>query len=175
VPHNKHMVAGGRGRFCGASAACAKSSFSRVAGAATAAAAHVQRVMRPRRPMRSRGSVGLATVLMLATGCNGATCDACLEALRIKIFDDATSTPLTGATGFTELSGGMRQDLLPIESSGVSELYGGSGAGTYRIHIERPGYHPVDLTNVRVESGGTCDCPLTQTVEVRLAPLTSEP
>jgi hypothetical protein len=44
--HNKHMVAGGRGRWCGTSAACAESLLSRRARAATAAAAHVPRVRR---------------------------------------------------------------------------------------------------------------------------------
>ena len=47
--HNKHMVAVGRGPWCGTSAACARSLLSRRARAATAAAAHVQRVMRLRR------------------------------------------------------------------------------------------------------------------------------
>jgi len=39
------MVAGGRGRWCGTSAARARSLLSRRARAATAAAAHVQRVI----------------------------------------------------------------------------------------------------------------------------------
>ena len=44
---NKHMVAGGRGRFCGASAACAKRLKVASLAPHTAAAAHVRRVIQP--------------------------------------------------------------------------------------------------------------------------------
>ena len=52
--HNKHMVAVGRGRWCGTSAASAGSLLSRRARAATAAAAHVQRVMWQYGPLSAR-------------------------------------------------------------------------------------------------------------------------
>ena len=45
LPHNTHMVAVGRGPWCGTSAACANSLNRRRARAATAAAAHVLRVI----------------------------------------------------------------------------------------------------------------------------------
>jgi hypothetical protein len=118
---------------------------------------------RKRRPV-GRGdllnrAVRFALGAIALTGCDlGGPCDtSVLPAVVVTARDSITDSDITDSLRGTITWDGITDSLIVggVDSSGrVMELRGGPDqAGTYDIHLERPGYLPYDRVGIVVNDG----------------------
>ena len=108
--------------------------------------------------MLIRTSLSLILTVVAALGsagcCNGVNCGPCPSAISLHVTDVATGSAIagvkvTGAPGSCDDQGGCQL---------------GSGPGSYHLHIEAPGYVPLDLAVEvpAIDEGGCCSCGFNQ-------------
>ncbi len=110
------------------------------------------------RRMLIRTSVSaLVSVLAVLAGsgcCDGVQCGPCPTAIFLRVTDATTRDAITGL----KVTGAPGT----CDDQGVCLL--GSGAGSYHLHIEAPGYVATDRTVdvPAVDEGGCCACGFNQ-------------